>query len=144
MRSELIAEQEISRPKRIELILRQIDSLPALPVIATRLLTLTASDETHAREVIELVQADPALTAKVLSLCRAADKGLREDILTVDRAVVLLGFNSIRNVVLSIKVMELFQLNRSTGKKPTKTAKKELGNVAVHDDGDVSAILNHE
>ncbi|QQE10275.1 HDOD domain-containing protein [Planctomycetota bacterium] len=139
-----MAAQEISRPKRIELILRQIDSLPTLPVIATRLLTLTASDETHAREVIELVQADPALTAKVLSLCRAADKGLREDILTVDRAVVLLGFNTIRNAVLSIKVMEFFQSNSSTDKKPAKPAKNELNNIAVHDDSDVTSILSRE
>ncbi|QDU35310.1 Sensor protein ZraS [Poriferisphaera corsica] len=131
--------QEVSRPKRIELILRQIDSLPTLPVIATRLLSLTASDETHAREVIELVQADPALTAKVLSLCRAADKGLREDILTVDKAVVLLGFNTIRNAVLSIKVMEFFQKGKE--KKQDVGGGKHVGQVAVHDESDASAVL---
>ncbi|MEM1355901.1 MAG: HDOD domain-containing protein [Planctomycetota bacterium] len=96
---------QLSKPRRIELILRQIDSLPTLPTVATRLLQLTASDEAHAREVIELVEADPSLTAKVLSLCRTADKGLR-DVLTVERAVMMLGFHAIRNAVLSLKVFE--------------------------------------
>ncbi|MEX0653508.1 MAG: HDOD domain-containing protein [Phycisphaeraceae bacterium] len=97
-----------TKPRRIELILRQIDSLPTLPAIATRLLSLTASDDSHAREVIELVAADPSLTSKVLSLCRSAAHNVSEDVLTVDRAVVLLGFNAIRNAVLSVKVFEMF------------------------------------
>jgi len=99
---------DLPKPRRIELILRQLDTLPTLPAVAARLLQLTASDESHAREVVELVAADPALTAKVLSLCRAADKGVRSDVVTVERAVVLLGFTTIRNTVLSLKVFELF------------------------------------
>ena len=107
--------QELSKPKRIELILRQIDALPTLPAIATRLLQLTAREDSHAREVVELVSADPPLTAKVLSLCRTADRGIHRDTLTVDRAVILLGFNAIRNAVLSIKVVELFERAEDEG-----------------------------
>ena len=99
---------EPTKPRRIDLILRQIDSLPTLPAIAARLLSLTSSDESHAKQVIDLVGADPALSAKVLSLCRTADKGLAGQGLTIDRAVVLLGFNAIRNAVLSVKVFEAF------------------------------------
>lgn len=103
-----MAANDLSKTRRMELILRQIDSLPTLPVIATRLLALTASDEAETREVIELVSADPSLTAKVLSLCGSADKGLHQDTLTIDRAVLLLGFSAIRNAVLSVKVFEMF------------------------------------
>lgn len=103
---------EPSKPRRIELILRQIDALPTLPSIATRLLGLTSSDSSHAREVVELIQADPPLTAKVLSLCRTADRGVRDETLTIERAVVLLGFTVIRNAVLSVKVFELFDEHR--------------------------------
>jgi len=99
---------DMPKPRRIELILRQLDTLPTLPAVATRLLQLTASDEAETREVVDLVSSDPALTAKVLSLCRSADKGIRNEVVTVERAVVLLGFSTIRSVVLSLKVMELF------------------------------------
>ncbi|HEX7011022.1 MAG TPA: HDOD domain-containing protein, partial [Phycisphaeraceae bacterium] len=99
---------EPTQPCRIELILRQVDSLPTLPAVAMRLLSLTAADDTHAREVVELISADPALTAKVLTLCRAAYRGVRDERLTVDRAVMLLGFSAIRNAVLSVKVFEVF------------------------------------
>ena len=90
------------------MILRQIDALPTLPAVATKLLALTADDGTHAREVTRLIESDPSLTAKVLSLCKTADKGVRNDVLTIDKAVVLLGFTAIRNAVLSVKVLEVF------------------------------------
>ncbi len=104
----MITATDSSQSRRVELILRQVDSLPTLPTIATRLLTLTSSDETNAREVIQLVSSDQTLTAKILSICRKADRGLRDQAMTIDKAVVLLGFNAIRNAVLSIKVFEIF------------------------------------
>ncbi len=108
------------KTRRVELILRQIDSLPTLPHIATRIMTVTADDSSDARKVIELVKSDQALTGKILSLCRAADKGVRSGELTIDRAVVMLGFNAIRNAVFSIKVFETFGLEhgKQSNSKP--------------------------
>ena len=116
---------ELPKPRRIELILRQLDTLPTLPSVAARLLQLTASDESHAKEVVELVASDPALTAKVLSICRAADKGVRSEVITVERAVVLLGFTTIRNTVLSLKVFELFGERPASEYKHETTSDKE-------------------
>ncbi|MFA9479560.1 HDOD domain-containing protein [Phycisphaerales bacterium AB-hyl4] len=120
-----------SKPRRIELILRQIDSLPTLPAIATRLLSLTADDDSHAREVIELVAADPALTSKVLSLCRSAAHNVNEEVLTVERAVVLLGFNAIRNAVLSVKVFEMFAEGQAAAGSGQATAERMNGTAAA-------------
>ncbi|MEM9253619.1 MAG: HDOD domain-containing protein, partial [Planctomycetota bacterium] len=106
---------ELTKPRRVELILRQIDALPTLPAVATRLLQLTADEESTAKQVVQLVEADPALTAKVLALCKTADRGVRQDVLTVERAVVLLGFSAIRNAVLSVQVYELFRPERRKG-----------------------------
>lgn len=108
---------DLPKPRQIELILRQLDTLPTLPSVAARLLQLTASEASDTREVVELVASDPALTAKVLSLCRAADKGVRSEVVTVERAVVLLGFSAIRNTVLSLKVFELFQGDEADKKR---------------------------
>jgi signal transduction histidine kinase/HD-like signal output (HDOD) protein len=103
-----------AKPQRLELILREIDSLPTLPTIATRVLMLTSSEDSHIREVVDLISADPPLTAKILSLCRRADRGVRgSETLTVDKAVVLLGFTAVRNAVLSIKMFELYGPNAS-------------------------------
>ncbi|MEX0775536.1 MAG: HDOD domain-containing protein [Phycisphaeraceae bacterium] len=103
------ATHDPSKARRTELILRQIDSLPTLPAVATRLLVLTIDDDSHASEVVELISSDAALTSRILSLARRADKGIRGEINTVHNAVVMLGFNAVRNAVLSIKVFEMFR-----------------------------------
>jgi len=112
-----VALQDATKSRRLELILRQVDSLPTLPAVATRLLTITADENADARQVIELVSSDQSLTAKVLSMVRAASRGVR-DITTVDKAVVLLGFDEIRNAVLSIKVIEMFAPAQPAGNTP--------------------------
>ncbi len=109
------AKTDTNKSRRIEMILRQVDSLPTLPAVALRLLSLTASDESDAREVIETVSADPALTANILAMCRHSDTGVRSDGLTIEKAVLLLGFNAVRNAVLSLKVMEVFGREERSG-----------------------------
>ncbi|MEQ9453945.1 MAG: HDOD domain-containing protein [Phycisphaeraceae bacterium] len=95
--------------RRVELILRRVDTLPTLPAVATRLLDLTARDDADAQEVIRLVKADPALTSRILSMCRTAEKGISGQVLTIDKAVMLLGFTTVRNVVLSLQVGAYFE-----------------------------------
>jgi signal transduction histidine kinase/HD-like signal output (HDOD) protein len=117
----LTVNQDQPRTGHIELILRQVEALPTLPAVAMRILSLTANDQTHVKEVVDLITTDPALTAKVLSLCRAADLGIRHEVMTVERAVSLLGFNAIRNAVLSMKVFDTFDTsgNPANTSEPT-------------------------
>ena len=103
-----------AKARRAELILSQIESLPTLPSIAVRLLALTTSDESEVREVVDLIEADPTLSARILSLCRQADLGVRGEFVTVEKAVMLLGFNTVRNAVLSIKVVDLFRAKENS------------------------------
>lgn len=95
------------RARRLELVLQQTESLPTLPALAMRLLQLTGDDDSNARQVIELIRSDPALTARVLAMCRTADRGAG-NVTSLDRAVVLLGFSAIRSAVLSLKIFEMF------------------------------------
>ena len=53
---------------RVELVLSQIEQLPTLPVVATRVLQATTSADAGAAEVVALIEADQALTAKILRL----------------------------------------------------------------------------
>ncbi len=109
------ATADVSRTRRTELILRQVETLPTLPAIAARLLALTTDSESSAEQVIELVKDDPALTARLISICRRAQIGVREDTLTIDRVVLLLGFTTVRNAVLSLKVLEAYGYGEGGG-----------------------------
>jgi putative nucleotidyltransferase with HDIG domain len=96
-----------SKSKKVDLILQQLNGLPTLPAVAARLLQLTVQSDTHADEVVKLIECDPALASKIISLSTQASKDINRQVPTsVGKAVMLLGFESVRNAVLSIKVFE--------------------------------------
>jgi signal transduction histidine kinase/HD-like signal output (HDOD) protein len=101
--------------RRVELILQQLEALPTLSPIAVRLLQLTAAEDSDAKEVIQLVSADPSLSAKVLKMCRCHARGRASIVSSVERAVLLLGFEAVRGAVLSVQVFELFDGMPSLG-----------------------------
>lgn len=94
--------------ERVELILHQLDRLPTLPPITARVLALTTSDRSSVRDLVEVIELDPALTAGILRLTRRADLGVPQQGMNVGRAVSLLGFNAVRNAVLCNDFFELF------------------------------------
>ncbi|QDU70183.1 HDOD domain-containing protein [Mucisphaera calidilacus] len=118
---------QLDDARRAELILRKVDSLPTLPSVATRLLDLTAREDAEAGEVISLVKSDPALTSRILAMCRTADKGVSNEVLTIDRAVVLLGFSAIRNVVLSLQVGRYFEQMNPDTEQPAEAGLDRTG-----------------
>ena len=109
-----IAVDEI-KTRKVELVLQQLDTLPTLPIVATRLLCLTGSPDTKIHEVVHLLASDQSLTSKLLSLVNSAAVGLRVPITSVQQAVVMLGFETVRNIVLSVKVFEAFQERSEAG-----------------------------
>ena len=109
---------EMNQAERVELILHQLHVLPTLSPIATRLLQLTSDDGADVRDVVALIESDPALTAKVLSLVRRSNRGVSSHVETVDRAVVMLGFETVRGAVLSLEVYRLFPLRDDDTDEP--------------------------
>jgi putative nucleotidyltransferase with HDIG domain len=102
----MISDQ--ARTKRVEMIVRQLEALPTLPVVATKVLQATTAKGTSGKEIISLIESDQSLTAKILGLTRKAHLGLGDTVTTVEKAVVMLGFDAIRSAVLSVQVFEAF------------------------------------
>ncbi len=99
-------ETNHTKGKKVELIIQQLQSLPTLPSVAARLLQITVNTRTQAQEVVELIKSDQSLASKIIRLTTRADKGIRPGSVSLSKAVVMLGFDAIRNAVLSIKVFE--------------------------------------
>jgi len=98
----------VAQTRQVELILSQLEELPTLPAVAVRLLQVTTAHDSDAREVIRLIESDQSLAAKILSMAKRASTGIRSTAATIEKVVLLLGFEAVRNAVLSIKVFEVF------------------------------------
>ncbi|MCR4418996.1 MAG: HDOD domain-containing protein [Clostridia bacterium] len=89
---------------RLEDLVAKVEDLPALPVVVGQVMRLTEDPDSTAMDLGAVIGRDQALTARVLRLANSAYYGFPRRVGTVTEAVVLLGFNTIRNLVLAASV----------------------------------------
>lgn len=89
-------------------VIESIDQLPSFPAIVTKLIKVVNSPDSSAEDAAKLIEKDPGLTSKMIRLANSAFYGIPRSISSVSSAVVILGFNTIRSLVLSASVMKMF------------------------------------
>jgi putative nucleotidyltransferase with HDIG domain len=99
----------MSKAEKIKSITKRIQSLPTLPPVVRKLTTMVESPDVTAKEVGKLISSDQVLSAKVLKLVNSPFYGFPGRISSISHAVILLGFNVIKGVVLSASVFELME-----------------------------------
>lgn len=93
----------------------KLDVLPAMPVIAQKLLALKLDTEEGKRALLALIEEDPQISAKMLGLANSAATAASRNITTVRDAALLLGFKRIQSVATGIAVLSMMTQKR-TGK----------------------------
>ena len=90
-------------------IINQIESFPALPLTVNRVMAVAGNPESSARDMMQAIIADQAMCSTVLKIANSAFFGLPRQVASIDKAVVVLGFDEIRNIVLAKAVFSSFQ-----------------------------------
>jgi len=96
------------REDRLRAILDRIDELPSLPEFIARLLAAVEEPAVSGERVAEIVSEDQAMTAAVLKLVNSPYYGLSRRIGSIQHAVLLLGFRTVRNLALSAVLVKSF------------------------------------
>jgi HD-like signal output (HDOD) protein len=86
---------------------RNLNSLPALPVIAQKLMALKLDSEEGERQMMLLIAQDPMISAKIIGLANSPLLGASRHIATIKDAAMLLGLNRVKSVATGIAVMSL-------------------------------------
>ena len=83
-------------------------NLPVLSPVAIRVVQLSNDPVCDSRRLGETISADPGLSARVLKLANSSYYGFSGDIISVQQAIILIGFSAIRNLVLGLSMKDLF------------------------------------
>ena len=92
-------------------ILKKLDSIkdiPTLPTIVFELNKLLRDPDTSIQTVCETIEKDQAITLKILKLVNSAFYGFKSKISDLRNAVALLGYNAVRNAIVSLSVINSF------------------------------------
>jgi HD-like signal output (HDOD) protein len=99
-----------------EAILKRLDTIQeiqTLPEVYMRINQMLDDPVLSAAGLGQVVEQDAALVMKLLRLVNSAFYGLRNRVGTISEAIVILGFNTVRNAILSMSVFMTLSRNRS-------------------------------
>ena len=86
---------------------KKLADLPPLPAIVTRIMQTVNNPDTSAEDLNKLISMDQGLSSKVLRIVNSSYYGFPKRISTITHAVVILGFNTVRNLVLGVSAFGL-------------------------------------
>jgi putative nucleotidyltransferase with HDIG domain len=87
-----------------------IGNLPTLPKVATEVMSMAADPEVSIKEIASVISKDPSLSAKILKVANSAFYGLTQRIASIQLALVVLGLNKIKNLVVGVSVFKTFPI----------------------------------
>ncbi|MEB3287046.1 MAG: HDOD domain-containing protein [Vampirovibrionales bacterium] len=92
-----------------EIVLKRIRDIPSLPEVVNRMIQLLGEPNVPASKIAELISYDPGLTSKVLRMVNSAAYGFQRQISSIQHGIMILGFNTVRGLVLSASIFKLFE-----------------------------------
>jgi putative nucleotidyltransferase with HDIG domain len=93
---------------RGSLLFENIDDLPSIPTVASMVMGVADDPRSSADDLHAAVMQDPAIAAKILRIANSAYFRRGGEISDLRTAIVHLGFSNVRNLVLGVSVMGLF------------------------------------
>lgn len=82
-------------------ILDKVEELPTLSHVTNQVIKLTSDPKTTVSELADTITQDQVITAKVLKMANSAYYGYARKIFNIKEAVMILGFNTVRNLVMA-------------------------------------------
>ena len=89
-------------------ILKAIKKVPALSSSASQVMDIISRGDHCLADLVDIIRIDSALTANILRVANSASFGLRAEVVSVERAISLMGEDNVINVTLKNGVSKLF------------------------------------
>ncbi len=115
------AKPVISRKQAVQSAIREISHIATLPEITLKIINLVESPTSTATDLHNVISKDPALCTRILKVVNSAFYGLPSQVGSINRAIVLLGLNAVKNIAIAASLAKLFKGGALT---PTFSAKE--------------------
>ena len=83
--------------------------IATLPEVTMRIIEVVQDERSTAHDLHQIVRNDPALSARVLRVVNSAFYGLPGQIGSIDRAIMLLGLNAVKNIAIAASIGKMFK-----------------------------------
>lgn len=87
-----------------------INNLPTLPVVVMEINKLLQDFESPVNPLVETLEKDQSIVSKLLRLVNSSFYGFKSKVNSIRHAVTLLGYNTVRNAVVTVSVIDSLEL----------------------------------
>jgi len=95
--------------KELEVMIMNAGDLPTIPIVATKVMQLIESERASADEIAKVVASDPAVAARVLKISNSSFYGCQRQIQTLSHAIMVLGFSTLKSLVVAASVKQVYK-----------------------------------
>lgn len=110
------AGKRISQSRRSHLTLKQrlkfidkIEDIPSMPVVVMNVVTKLNDPKVTYKELNETISLDPGLVSYILRVINSPFYGLRSEILTIPKAIAILGVNNLKSLLVAYGVRHMYK-----------------------------------
>lgn len=111
--------------------LGSIENLPALPMVLRQIQKVIQNPSSSMDQIAAVVAKDQALASRTIRLVNSAFYGMRERITSISHAIVVIGLNTLNNLMIGLSVVKLFKNSKFLGFDPEKFWKHSFGTALI-------------
>ncbi len=89
--------------------IREISHIATLPEITLKIIDLVEDPSSTAQDLHQIISNDPALCSRILKVVNSSFYGLPGQIASINRAIVMLGLNAVKNIAIAASLAKLFR-----------------------------------
>jgi putative nucleotidyltransferase with HDIG domain len=89
--------------------IREISHIATLPEVTVKIVELVESPKSTAQDLHKVISTDPALCSRILKVVNSSFYGLPGQIGSINRAIVMLGLNAVKNIAIAASMAKLFR-----------------------------------
>lgn len=89
--------------------IREISHIATLPEITLKIVDLVEDPKSTAQDLHDVISGDPALCSRILKVVNSSFYGLPGQIGSINRAIVMLGLNAVKNIAIAASLAKLFR-----------------------------------
>jgi putative nucleotidyltransferase with HDIG domain len=93
----------------VDAAVRNISHIATLPEITLKIINLVEDPSSTAQDLHNVIAHDPAMCSRILKVVNSAFYGLPRQIGSINRAIVLLGLNAVKNIAIAASLTKLFR-----------------------------------
>src|SRR3954452_24044727 len=89
--------------------IKKVASIATLPEVTAQIIKTVEDPKSTATQLHKIVAHDPALVSRILKVVNSAFYGLPGQIASIERAIVLLGLNAVKNIAVAASLGQMFR-----------------------------------